>query len=430
MTAPNPRAVAGGNGGPALDDAEPPRKMHIVRIHINDWVASTRGMTVEEEGFYFRFTMRCYDRMGPLIDDDQINSRAMEMDIRAYRRLKARMIALGKIRLEAGRLSHPRILREIDQYLTEYKNRSRSASKREEDKRVADAIRATSGGLRADFGEKSAGSPGEVGKKSGGLRPELTGDCSEKANEINACAATTVTTTGPQPSRARAFPKPKPKSNTPYSPPPGDSHREELDLGSRPEEPPKRKRSRKDALAAVDLYNQAAEHFDFSVCKHPTEARLNRLEKRLADIGGLENFKAALLSLKTSSRFTDFLLGRLPARDGSERFKLDIDRLLQTDGKHLGDVLARLLDMAEATPEKTGPNGRPWDWWRQQEQALRSASAGYWRELVAKHPPNGEWPWWFYGPPPGDPECLMHPDVLAEYGFDKQYNANGAKKHD
>jgi hypothetical protein len=78
--------------------------------------------------------------------------------------------------------------------------------------------------------------------------------------------------------------------------------------------------------------------------------------------------------------------------------------------------------------ERVGPNDKRWGWWRQDMQKLRDLSADYWRELVAKHPPNGEWPWWFYGPEPGDPDCLMHPDVLAENGFVEQYNANGAKK--
>jgi hypothetical protein len=178
----------------------------------------------------------------------------------------------------------------------------------------------------------------------------------------------------------------------------------------------------------VAIYNQAAKHFGFSICQRGTAARLRRLDKRLDDIGGLENFRIALRSLGKRSDLTDWLLGRVPARDGKEPFKLDIDRLLRTDG-NMGDVLARLLDKAgDGEDQKIGPNGKPWGWWRQNEQAIRDLSADDWRRALAKQPPNGEWPWWLYGPPPGHPECLMHLDVLAEYGFIEQYNANGEKK--
>jgi hypothetical protein len=184
----------------------------------------------------------------------------------------------------------------------------------------------------------------------------------------------------------------------------------------------------REALAAIDLYNQAAKHFGFSICKSHTEARLKKLQRRLADIGGLEQFKIALRSIETSSRFTDFLLGRARGRDGKGPFKLDIDRLLSTNSG-FDDVLAKLLDMAtDGEDQKVGPNGRHWGWWHAQEQTLRNSSPTYWRELLAQHRPNGEWPWWYLGPPPGHPECLMHPDVIAENGFAEKFNSDGVKR--
>ena len=41
----------------------------------------------------------------------------------------------------------------------------------------------------------------------------------------------------------------------------------------------------------------------------------------------------------------DWMMGRVAPRDGRKPFKLDIDYLLQTDGKS-GDVLAKLIDLA------------------------------------------------------------------------------------
>lgn len=222
------------NGGPALDEAFPependsPLRLRVIRVHINDWVASTRGLTCEEEGFFWRFNLLLYDRMGVLADDDAMNARALSVDIRTFRRLKSRLVSLGKIQIEEGRLSHPRIVREIETYLAEYKRRSQAAKEREARRREEQdrpKIAPTLPGLLPEFSRKSAGSQPEVQAIFPVSPPELNGHKYEKTNEINGCTATTVTTTGPRASCARAFPKPKPKPlsvESPYSPPMGD----------------------------------------------------------------------------------------------------------------------------------------------------------------------------------------------------------------
>lgn len=96
-----------------------------------------------------------------------------------------------------------------------------------------------------------------------------------------------------------------------------------------------------EAERAIALYNEAAQEHGYTACHARSAARLARLGKRLAEIGGLDAFKRALSAVP----FDDFLSGRVRSRDGRPPFRLDLDALLQTDGK-MGDVLAKLIDRA------------------------------------------------------------------------------------
>jgi uncharacterized protein YdaU (DUF1376 family) len=222
----------GHNGGPDIDEEDAqdsPLRIRVIRIHINDWVASTRGLSCEEEGFFWRFNLLLYDRMGVLVDDDQSNARALSLDVRAYRRLKARLVTLGKIKVDENKLSHPRVVREIENYLAEYKRRSQAAMEREErrrESRLQEKIARNSTGSSPEVQEKSAGCSPEVGRMFSAHQPELSDDIFEKPNNINGCNATTLVTPVPE-THARARPKPKPKplsEDSPYSPPVGDEH--------------------------------------------------------------------------------------------------------------------------------------------------------------------------------------------------------------
>jgi hypothetical protein len=100
---------------------------------------------------------------------------------------------------------------------------------------------------------------------------------------------------------------------------------------------------------AVAMYNEAAGKHGFACCLKLTDARRGRLARRLEDIGGLDAFKRALSVIHRN----DFLMGRVPAKPGKARFKLDLDFLLQTDSK-LNDVLAKLLDIAGQEGQHVG----------------------------------------------------------------------------
>lgn len=201
---------------------------------------------------------------------------------------------------------------------------------------------------------------------------------------------------------------------------PAEAQREALTAsarGARAAETRKRDAERTALLAqAMDLYNRAAVHWGFSQCEVLTDARAKRLEARIAEIGGLDRFRVALRAVGRD----DFLMGRVQPRSGEQPFRLNIDRLLQTDGR-MGDVLARLLESARVAELPPTTNGKDWGWWRGQEAIIGRLGSDWWRQLFDKVKPNGTWPWWVAGAPPGHEECIVPAEVLAERGYVEIY---------
>lgn len=181
---------------------------------------------------------------------------------------------------------------------------------------------------------------------------------------------------------------------------------------------------------AIEAYNAAAARHGWSRCDAHTGQRKARVAKRLADIGGLEPWAMALSAIPLD----EFLSGRVGGRNGLAPFRLTLDRLLQTDGG-MGDVLARMIDLAmqrkpaqaaasDAPAGATDPvNGKLWGWWREGDMLakLRAIPEEGWRKMLAKTPPNGLWPWWALGAPPGHRECALPAAIAAERGYVAKY---------
>lgn len=181
----------------------------------------------------------------------------------------------------------------------------------------------------------------------------------------------------------------------------------------------RRRNADRDAIVAEahEVYNLAAKHWGFARCEVLSDERRRRLVKRVSDIGGIDNFRKALRSIGRD----DFLMGRVMPKPGQKPFLLTIDRLMQADGG-LGDVLARLLEMNGQTAVATSPNGKAWGWWNPNVEKYRTGfDAAYWRRRLDAVKPNGTWPWWDLGAPPGHPECIVHPDVVDERGLAEIY---------
>lgn len=377
-----------GNGAPPITDDAP--RLRVVRVHINDWVASTRGMSLDEEGFFWRFTCLFYDRMGDLPDDDNIVSRAMNLDVRRYRHMKAAMVRLGKISIIGGRLSNARAEREIASYVAEFKRRSDAAIDRENRKRNADATQKidtdfaqTSPLLRPDFDT-------EVATMSVGLRFETEADLSEKDNKINVCDATTLAQ-GDHSPRARARPKPKPKpvveERNPLTPPKGgtdplDQVFEDFWIAF----PPGRKQAKG---AARDAFRRIV-----------TGRHRKGLRAKAETIIAAATAYAATMP---NPEFTPMPSTWL------------------NDGRWEDDVSAGTSDPAAV-------GGKSWGWWRAKADELKSLPLDRWRAADAKAQPNGTWPWWILGAPPGHPECVMPAELVIERGYLEIYR--GKITHD
>jgi uncharacterized protein YdaU (DUF1376 family) len=307
--------AAGHNSGLTADELP---RIRFAHVNLNDWRSSYFGATCEEEGFAWRLTLLIYDHMGALPDDDEFNARAMNMDKRVYRRLKKRVIeTLGKFTIEDGRISQGRIVREITKYVDEHRRRSQAAREREEQKRAGG-----SGELPADFGgtlpPKSAGSPAEVGAKSGELPPEQSPDLFEKPNENNGGDTTTVTTSGPHPSRARAFPKPKPKPKEKYNrapPSPSDDGSPIPDQAA----PAKPTFGCAEAQAALDAWNEMAQRCGLSLAQTLNGSRQKSILARLKEYGW-DGWMRALHNVERSA----YLRGK--NKDG---WKADLDFLVR-----------------------------------------------------------------------------------------------------
>lgn len=369
------------NGGPPITDDTP--RLRVVRIHINDWVASTRGMSLDEEGFFWRFTCLFYDRMGDLPDDDRIVSRAMNLDIRSYKHMKARMVALGKIAASGGRLSNARAEREISAYVAEYKRRSDAARQREEAKRQTALDLQTTPKIDTDIEPKSVSmldrSRVEVASKSVELRSETDDDLFEKDNK-NKDQDTTTLAQGDHSPRARARPKPKPK---PLS--------EEEDICAV-------------GTARGDVVGAFFERFWQAF---PATRKRGK--------GHARDKFAKIVAQKLAT--PEQIVSAVESGCGIDPNFPPMPMTWLNQGRWEDDPARAAMD-----PEPR--DGKVWGWWRGKEQLLAGLPVERWRKAVVDAKPNGTWPWWILGAPPGHAECLVPKPIVDEFGYEAIYRGS------
>jgi len=169
--------------------------------------------------------------------------------------------------------------------------------------------------------------------------------------------------------------------------------------------------------AAFEVWNSVAANLGLPVVKSTTDSRRRRLASRLADIGGLDNFKLALSAIPS----VPFLMGKVPPRPGQDPFKLDIERLMQTDG-NLGDVLAKLIDKACEQP----PSAAGLMWWQDAEK-VAAITDDQWREMISQFA-GKTWPPDKLGPAPGSKRCVVPSHIIDELKLTERYDANGISR--
>lgn len=144
--------------------------------HIGDYIIGTQGMSLEHEGAYQRFLMRLYARGKPLPDDDRVMAAIMSLSTRVWCRVKAALVALGKIIVRAGCLTNSRFEKERLKRAEQLHKRSLAAQARWHPEREVSA--------------KPEPVAESVSPKFAGSLPETSGKFSakkdEKPNEIKA----------------------------------------------------------------------------------------------------------------------------------------------------------------------------------------------------------------------------------------------------
>lgn len=95
-------------------------------------LAGMRGMTPEQKGVYCVIIELCYEQRGPLADDDKMMARACDCDVRQYRRIKAELLAIGRIvnDPDAGTIYDERAIRELVQAEVYSQTQAERAGKR------------------------------------------------------------------------------------------------------------------------------------------------------------------------------------------------------------------------------------------------------------------------------------------------------------
>lgn len=103
------------------DDGKPRRQATSVEADDAFWYkrfphkarAGFRGLTMEQKGFYAELIELVMEARGPLADNDVENARTFGCDIRQFRRIKAELLELERIKVEEGTLFDERAIREL-----------------------------------------------------------------------------------------------------------------------------------------------------------------------------------------------------------------------------------------------------------------------------------------------------------------------------
>ena len=77
-------------------------------------LAGFAPLTLEETGAYAIVLELIYSREGNLVDDDADVARLIRCDIRVWKRIRRRLMDLGKLYVNSGKLHNPRADKELD----------------------------------------------------------------------------------------------------------------------------------------------------------------------------------------------------------------------------------------------------------------------------------------------------------------------------
>lgn len=365
----------GHNGGPELSADDEKLVMLFVRFNINDILKTLLEIrSLEERGFYMTVLFVMYDRGGYLPNDDYAAARALAVDVRTYRRMKAIMLKAKRIKETEEGLTQNRVQKEIERYTTEAMRRREAALRREEQRRKERELHMRSAEDRGEFRPISAGSSGHFGEKSPDKNSEIGGDLFGKPNENNGGDSTAVveadTTAVPQRDQE---PKPKlerKKEKNPPSPPQGGKS----DTGTR--------------LAS-----------EWSLPDEWRDEMMGKFVIRLDEL------------FKEANAFHDYWISK-PGRAGK---KLDWRATFRNW------VRTKFPERSATAAAQSAQL-----WWQKPEK-LALVSTEQWVGLIHKWA-NGTWPIEKLGPAPGSRYCVVPDSVIERLDLVRFYTSSGSLK--
>lgn len=291
--------------------------MKIAHISVADWALAYQDAPLELEAVGWRLTVRLYGAGGTIPDDDAANARALRLDVRTWRRLKAELLRRDLFYLQDGHIGNERVDVEVAAYTAHREN------------------------------GRKGGRPSKSAQLPTNFDPEVRPTSTPKSDRSQADVA---------PQLALHNQKNQQLSET--TPTPSIS-----EVKKREESPPPPLQGAEpvDALKAFERWNATALRCGLPQAAKLTPDRQRRIRARLKEYG-LDGWDRALANIEKSA----FLTGK-----NDKGFRADLDFLLQAKsfGKTHDGAYGNGRH-AETPPSTVRPPPRPLD-----EAALGEAMA-------------------------------------------------------
>ena len=391
------------NGGPPIINRHPDDNMYYAPWDHDDYLKGVIKLKPDVIGIYSIILNLIYSHMGALPDDDRFVAGHCDLkDIRYYQRMKAQLVATGKIYVVEGYIYNKRAMAEIAKFCETARRKRDAAAAREARKR--DAERAEKE-MRERVSRASDARETQAPRASDAddERASRT-DKREKVNEINTTPNTAVV--GLEHSSASAVAQIEKEKK----------EEESLDLLDTTRAESVSEASASDVDGAVRIfrekknYSEAFEHF----------------WRAYPETSGMSKFKAWHAWQKLSSEQRGQAKAALPAFASQliDRRRKDSSA---TPLHAQGYLSQRRFETLIANPSSA--QGGPW--WKN-PVAVAAVSPDRWRKGIMDHA-NGVWPVDKLGPPPGHKHCVVPTNIVTEMHLTEKYDERGicreAKEH-
>lgn len=337
------------------------------KLYVRDIEDSVRdrGLSPEEVGALVMFMCMQWRQQGPVPNDHNVFRRYTGWDGRLAKRLLARLVGIGVVKSSDDGLYSQRMTDEI----TKYCNRVNASVQREENRR------------KAARGSKLRDSYPVATPELSVSYPVANGQQSKKPNDINKGQGT----------GQGILKNIEDRKNKTL----GQSDLiDRVECGSKPDRAkPRPKPTDAQFTAFWDAYPRRVKK---------AEARKKFLNLKPGD---------ASLAIEGARSYA-----REVAADGRDPSKT-LHPTTYLNQRVFEDLKDASTDAAAPEPV----NGKAWGFWRSEREQWAKYSPDAWRAALDKAKPNGTWPWWQLGPPPGHRECLVHPTVVDERGLADVY---------